>query len=35
MAKLMLELRYKTGTQTAGLFMPFTRAFLLYLSSED
>ncbi len=28
MAKLMLELRHKTSTQNADLFMPFTRAFL-------
>lgn len=30
MAKLMLELSHKTGTQNAGLFKPFTRAFLLF-----
>ncbi len=34
MAKLMLELRYKTGTQTAGLFMPFTCAFLLFCQAK-
>lgn len=30
MAKLMHELSHKTDTQNAGLFMPSTRAFLLF-----
>lgn len=34
MAKLMLELRHKTSIQTAGLFMPFTRAFLLFCQAK-
>ncbi|WP_421510490.1 hypothetical protein ACOQH0_12725 [Enterobacter sp. JS8-1] len=32
MAKLMLASSHKTGTQSAGLFMPFTRE-ILFLSS--
>lgn len=34
MAKLMLELSHKTSTQNAGLFMPFTRAFLLFCQAK-
>lgn len=34
MAKLMLELSHKTSTQNDGLFMPFTRAFLLFCQAK-
>lgn len=30
MAKLMLASSHKTGTQNAGLVMPFTRDFLVF-----